>query len=91
MEGVAGSKTSCFTHTTSRRPLNRKLMKAYLMKESLERLWQQPNEYAAVEYLTQWIRPLRWQRLPAFEKFARMLLDHREGIFNYYHVAARSN
>ena len=69
--------------------LNRKLMKAYLMKESLERLWQQPNEDAAVAYLTNWIRQLRWQRLPAMEKFARMLLKHREGIFNYYHVAVR--
>ncbi len=69
--------------------LNRKLMKAYLMKESLERLWQQPNEDAAVAYLTNWIRQLRWQRLPAFEKFAQMLLDHREGILNYYHVAIR--
>jgi transposase len=69
--------------------LNRRLMKAYLMKESLERLWQQPNEAAAATYLTNWIRQLRWQRLPAFEKFAHLLLDHREGILNYYHVAVR--
>ena len=69
--------------------LNRRLMKAYLMKESLERLWQQPNEAAAATYLTNWIRQLRWQRLPAFEKFAHLLLDHREGILSYYHVAVR--
>jgi len=31
--------------------LNRRLMKAYLLKESLERLWQQPNEDKAREYL----------------------------------------
>lgn len=69
--------------------LNRRIMKAYLMKESLERLWQQPNAIAAATYLTSWVRQLRWQRLPSMEKLAHLLVDHREGIFGYYKVPVR--
>jgi len=69
--------------------LNRRLMKAYLLKESLERLWQQPNEDKAREYLEGWIRQLRWQRLPAFEKLAHLLLDHLEGLLSYYRAKVR--
>jgi transposase len=69
--------------------LNRRLMKAYLLKESLDRLWLQPNEDRAREYLHSWIRELRWQRLPAFQKLAYLLLDHLEGLLSYYRVKVR--
>ena len=69
--------------------LNRRLMKAYLLKESLERLWQQPNEDRARAYLESWIKQLRWQRLPAFQKLAFLLLDHLDGLLNYYRVKVR--
>jgi transposase len=59
------------------------------MKESLERLWQQPNETAAREYLRSWIRQLRWQRLAAFEQLAQLLLDHQEGLMAFYRVKIR--
>jgi transposase len=63
--------------------LNRKVFKAYLLKESLDRLWNYRYEGAMLRYLREWIAQLRWQRLAAFEKLARMLLDHLEGILNY--------
>jgi transposase len=63
--------------------LNRRLLKAYLLKESLERLWFYRYEGAMLRYLQKWIDQLRWQRLRAFEKLARMLLDHLDGILNY--------
>src|SRR5215472_14375534 len=63
--------------------LNRRLMKAYLLKESLGRLWEYRYEGAMLRYLQSWIDQLRWQRLKPFEKLARMLLDHLEGILNY--------
>ena len=69
--------------------LNRRLMKAYLLKESLDGLWQQPNENEARAYLHRWIRQLRWQRLPAFHKLAYLLLDHLEGLLIYYRVKVR--
>ena len=63
--------------------LNRRVMKAYLLKESLSRLWEYRYEGAMVRYLQSWIDQLRWQRLTPFEKLAGMLLDHLEGILNY--------
>ena len=63
--------------------LNRRVMKAYLLKESLDRLWNYTYEGAMLRYLNSWIDQLRWQRLKPMEKLARMLLDHLEGILNY--------
>jgi len=63
--------------------LNRRVMKAYLLKESLDRLWTYRYEGAMLRYLQSWIDQLRWQRLKPFEKLAGMLLDHLEGILNY--------
>ena len=63
--------------------LNRRLMKAYLLKESLERLWFYRYEGAMLRYLQTWIDQLRWQRLKPFQKLAEMLLDHLDGILNY--------
>ena len=66
--------------------LNRKIMKAYLIKESLDRLWKYTSERAAERYLNKWIDQLRWQRLKPFEKLAKMLLRHQEGLLNYCHA-----
>ena len=63
--------------------LNRRVMKAYLLKESLDRLWSYRYEGAMLRYLQSWIDQLRWQRLKSFEKLAGMLLDHLDGILNY--------
>ena len=62
---------------------NRRMMKAYLLKESLDRLWTYTYEGAARRYLNRWIDQLKWQRLKPFEKLARMLLRHEEGLLNY--------
>lgn len=69
--------------------LNRKMMKAYLLKESLDLLWTYRYEGAALRYLHQWIDQLRWQRLKPFKKLAMMLLRHQEGLLNYCHAPVR--
>jgi transposase len=69
--------------------LNRKVMKAYLLKESLDRLWNYIYAGAMLRYLQSWMLQLRWQRLPAFEKLADMLVDHLDGILNYCRVKVR--
>jgi transposase len=63
--------------------LNRRVFKAYLLKESLERLWEYRYEGAMLNYLQKWMDQLKWQRLRPFEKLADMLLNHLEGILNY--------
>ena len=69
--------------------INRKLMKAYFLKESLDRLWDYRYEGAMVRYLNKWIEQLRWQRLAPFQKLATMLLSHLEGITNHCKAQVR--
>jgi transposase len=63
--------------------VNRKLFKAYLLKESLDRLWNYRYEGAMLSYLQRWMDQLRWQRLRPFQKLADMLVKHLDGILNY--------
>ncbi len=69
--------------------LNRRLFKAYMLKESLDRLWNYRYRGAMLNYLMGWISQLKWQRLPALEKFAAMLLKHIDGIANYCETKVR--
>jgi transposase len=69
--------------------LNRRVFKAYLLKESLEQLWDYRYEGAMLNYLRKWIDQLRWQRLPSFQKLAEMLLKHLDGILNYCRTKVR--
>jgi transposase len=66
--------------------LNRRLAKANLLKEQLAHLWDYTYEGAAWRFLNTWIRALRWQRLPAFDRVAQLLSRHLEGLFAYCHV-----
>jgi len=69
--------------------LNRRVFKAYLLKESLEQLWDYRYEGAMINYLKKWMDQLRWQRLPSFQKLAEMLLKHLDGILNYCRARVR--
>ena len=69
--------------------LNRRVFKAYMLKESLERLWDYYCPGVMLNYLKKWMDQLRWQRLPSFEKLAATLLKHVNGILNYCRVKVR--
>jgi transposase len=69
--------------------LNRRVFKAYLLKESLERLWNYRYRGAMLNYLNKWMEQLKWQRLVPFEKLAEMLLKHVDGIANYCETKIR--
>ena len=69
--------------------LNRRIFKAYLLKESLERLWDYHYEGAMLNYLQKWMDQLRWQRLKPFEELAAMLLKHLHGVLNYCRTKVR--
>src|SRR6202789_4385810 len=69
--------------------LNRRVFKAYMLKESLERLWDYRYEGAMIKYLGQWVDQLRWQRLPSFQKLAAMLIKPPDGILNYCQTKVR--
>ena len=65
------------------------IIKAYLLKERLERLWTYRYEGAMLRYFRGWIDRLRWQRLAPFQTLARMLVDHLDGILNYCRTKVR--
>ncbi len=69
--------------------VNRRVFKAYLLKESLEKLWDYRYEGAMVNYLRKWMDQLRWQRLPSFQELATMLIKHLDGILNYCRTKVR--
>jgi transposase len=64
---------------------NKRLNKAYLLKESFGQLWDYNNPTWARKFFVSWKSQLRWQRLKPFEKFAAMIDRHWDGIISYCH------
>jgi transposase len=64
---------------------NRRLNKAYLLKESFDQLWDYHSPGWARRFFDNWRDALRWQRLEPFQKFARMIEAHWDGIEAYCH------
>src|SRR4029077_3757761 len=64
---------------------NRRLNKAYLLKESFGQLWDYRRPIWARRFFRQWRDALRWQRLEPFERFALMVAIHWDGIEAYCH------
>jgi transposase len=64
---------------------NRRLNKAYLLKESFSQLRDYNRPGWARRFFENWRDALRWQRLEPFQKFARMIEAHRDGIEAYCH------
>jgi transposase len=62
---------------------NRRLNKAYLLKEMFSQLWDYKREVWARRFFERWKSALRWQRLKPYEKFARMVEAHWDGIASY--------
>ena len=59
---------------------NRRLHKAYLLKESFGQFWDYQREGWARRFFDNWRAALRWQRLKPFEQFARMIEEHWDGV-----------
>ena len=64
---------------------NRRLHKAYLLKESFGQLWSYNNPTWARKFFDNWKAQLRWSRLAPYRKFADMIERHWEGIVSYCH------
>jgi transposase len=58
---------------------NRKLYRAYLLKEQLRQIYQLPAQ-AAIALLDAWLQCARRCRLPPFVKLARTITEQRAGI-----------
>lgn len=62
---------------------NQRLYKAYLLKEQFGQLWDCTIPEEAEQFFLQWKESLRWQRLPSYQKFARMIERHWDGIVSF--------
>jgi len=65
---------------------NKRLNKAYLLKESFGQLWHYNRPGWARRFFKNWKDALKWQRLEPFRKFAAMIEAHWDGIEAYCHV-----
>ncbi len=91
---IKGQKYTLLSHrenltTQGRRSLktllaaNQRLNTAYLLKESFGQLWDYEREGWARRFFENWRASLKWQRLEPYEKFAKMIDRHWDGIAAY--------
>ena len=62
---------------------NKRLNTAYLLSESFGQLWEYSKPAWARRFFDNWKASLRWQRLEPYQKFARTVEAHWEGIVIY--------
>ena len=88
---IKGQKYTLLSHrenltTDGRRSLktllaaNRRLNTAYILKEEFGQLWDYQSEAWARKFFDNWKASLKWQRLKPYEKFAKMIERHWDGI-----------
>ena len=91
---IKGQKYTLLAHrenltTQGRRSLklllnaNHRLSMAYILKEEFEQLWSYNREGWARRFFENWRDSLKWQRLKPYEKFAKMIDRHWDGIAAY--------
>jgi transposase len=60
--------------------LNRRLSRAYVLKEQFDLIWDCWTEMQMAVFLAQWRRMLRWSRLRPLQRFCDMLYRHAPGV-----------
>lgn len=63
---------------------NLRTVKAYLLKQELERLWDYTSPKWAGRFLDQWCRTVMRTRLDPMKKVARTMRSHHELILNWF-------
>ncbi len=64
--------------------LNKPLATVYYMKEDLRHLWDWDDKKAASWHLNSWIEMALSSGILMLEKFAKTLINHKEGILSYF-------
>ena len=65
---------------------NLKSVRAYLLKEAFQQLWDYNSPAWAGKFLDEWCRHVMRSRIEPMKKIARTLRRHRELILNYFHA-----
>ena len=63
---------------------NLKTVRAYLLKEAFQQLWEYRSPAWAGKFLDEWCRQTMRSRIEPMKKIARSLRKHRELILNYF-------
>src|SRR5438477_7829249 len=63
---------------------NLKTVRAYLLKEAFQQLWDYNSPVWAGKFLDEWCRQTMRSRIEPMKKIARSLRQHRELILNYF-------
>ena len=63
---------------------NLKSVRAYLLKEAFQQLWDYNSATWAGKFLDEWCRQVMRSRIEPMKKIARSMRDHRELILNYF-------
>src|SRR5262252_5119311 len=63
---------------------NLKTVRAYLLKEAFQQLWDYNSPVWAGKFLDEWCRQTMRSRIEPMKKIARSLRNHRELILNYF-------
>lgn len=63
---------------------NKRLYKAYLLKEQLADILDEPDEKNAVNRLQKWMKNVKKSRLPQFKKTLQTIQNYLYGILNYF-------
>jgi transposase len=63
---------------------NLKTVRAYLLKEAFQQLWEYSSPAWAGKFLDEWCRQTMRSRIEPMKKIARSLRNHRELILNYF-------
>jgi transposase len=63
---------------------NLKTVRAYLLKEAFQQLWDYNSPAWAGKFLDEWCRQVMRSRIEPMKKIARSLRQHRELILNYF-------
>ena len=64
--------------------LNTPLTQAYVLKEELRRLWDEPDFESGEKFLFAWCRKAESTGIKAIRRMAKTLRLHRRGILNYF-------
>jgi transposase len=63
---------------------NLRTVRAYLLKEAFQQLWDYNSPTWAAKFLDEWCRQTMRSRIEPMKKIARSLRQHRELILNYF-------
>jgi transposase len=63
---------------------NLKTVRAYLLKEAFQQLWDYSSVTWAGKFLDEWCRQVMRSRIEPMKKIARSLREHRDLILNYF-------